>query len=217
MSGIMKSRFSLLVSAALAILAADAGNMVFSAERPPGGDVGCKWPINPDETGQVILKRYGKQVRVAVVAGLDGESAAGLQLYPDDPTLRLEIGWSGDVIRSKPTDLYLREKDSKWTVFALKVGMTLEEATAVNGGPLDLSGFEQLRDGGPNAVLGKFRPGKLEGGCKVSVVFTAPDGTVAMPGPLYGLDHIASDNPELLKVRPIVSDLIVSWAPPPEE
>lgn len=212
----MKSRFSVFVSAALAILAVDAGNMVFSAERPPGGDVGCKWPVNPDETGLVILKRLGKQARVAVVAGLDGKSAPGLQLYPDDPTLRLEIGWPGDVIRSKPTDFYLREKDSKWTVFGLRVGMTLDEVTAVNGGPFDLSGFEQLRDGGPNAVSVEFPRGKLEGGCRVIAVFSAPDGTVAMPGPLYSLEHIASDNPELLKVRPILSDLLILWEPPEE-
>jgi hypothetical protein len=214
MSGIMKSRFSFFVSAALAALAVDAGNLVSAAERPPGGEVRCKWPANSDETGQTTLKRYGKQARVAVVAGVDGESGPRLQLYPDDPTLRLEIGWFGDVIRSKPTELHLREKDSKWSVFGLKVGMTLEEAAAVNGGPLDLWGFQQMWDGGPNAVLGEFRPGKLEGGCKVIVVFSAPDGSVAITGPLYGLDHIASDDPRLLKIKPTISDLLVSWELP---
>lgn len=212
----MKSRFSLFASAALAVLAADAGNMTVAAERPPGGEVNCKWPVNPGQTGLAILKHHGKQARVAVVAGTDGESWAGMQLYPDDPTLRLEIQWSDDVIRSKPTGLYLREQNSQWTVFGLKVGMTLKEATAVYGAPLDLSGFDQTRDGGPNAVSAEFPRGKLEGGCRVVAVFSAPGVTFDMLGPLYGADHIAPDNPQLLKINPVLSDLIIFWEQPQE-
>jgi hypothetical protein len=212
----MKSRFLLFVSAALVVLATDAGNMALAAERPPGGEVSCQWPVNPDQTGQAILKHYGKLARVAVVAGTDGESWAGMQLYPDNPTLRLEIQWSGDVIRSKPTGLYLREKDSQWTVFGLKVGMTLKEATAVYGAPLDLSGFDQTRDGGPNAAYAEFPPGKLEGGCRVVAVFSAPGITFDMLGPLYGVDHIAPNNPQSLKINPVLSDFIIFWEQPEE-
>jgi hypothetical protein len=214
MSDMVKRRLSLFVSVALAILVAGPGNGVLSAEMPRGGDVGCKWPINPDETGQSILKRYGKQASVAVIADLDGEQAPGLLLYPEDPKLHLEISWFGDVIRTKPKGLRLVEKNSKWTVFGLRVGMTLEEVAAANGGSLELWGFEQLGDGGRKAAFGDFRPGKLEGGCKVTVVFMAAEENTVIPEPLYGLQHIASDNPELLKLKPILTDLLLSWDQP---
>jgi len=210
---IARARFSLLVSAGLIFPAAPC-SVAFSADRSPGGDISCKWPVDPDETGQVILRRHGKQGRIEIVADLDGETAPGLLLYPDDPTLRLEIAWFGDVIGNKPVSLYLREKASRWSVSGLKIGMTLEEAARVNGGPLDLSGFEQLRDGGPNAVSVELPQGKPKHGCRMIAVFSAPPGvTIDMLGPLYGPDHISSDNPELLKIGAVLSDLVVVWEP----
>lgn len=212
----MTLHLHLFVSAALAVLGADFGNTVSAEERSLGGEIGCQWPINPQETGLTILKHYGKQARVAPVAGIDGEGGPGLQLFPEDPTLLLEIQWPGDVIRSKPTVLYLRETSSKWTISGLKVGMTLEEATAVYGAPFDLTGFDQTRDGGPNAVSAELSRGKLRGGCRVVAVFSAPGVTFDMLGPLYGADHIAPDNPQLLKINPVLSDLLILWDPPPQ-
>lgn len=211
-----KSRFPLFVSVALAILAAGVGDRVFSAERAPGGNIDCKWPISPDETGLNILKRYGKHAKLAFVRDLDGEGGPGLQLYPDDPTLRFEIEGYGDVIRSKPATLYLREIDSKWSAFGLKVGMTLQEAAAALRSPLDLSGFERLRDGGPNTVTADFPRGKLAAECRVLAVFSAPEDKYAMLRQLDNLEHIPSDNPQLLKINPILSDLLILWDPPEE-
>lgn len=204
-----KLRHALIASIAATVLSA-VGASAMAAEQPASHDLTCKSPVTPNETGHDLLKRFGKLVRVAVVSDIEGEQYPGLMLYPDDPKQQLEIDMTSDAVRGKVSEATVKD-ESLWTAYGLKLGMTLEEVTKANGGPLDLWGFQQFGDGGKYSVLGYFRPGKLEGGCKLLVVFTARPHSVAMPGPLYGLEHIASDNPELMKVGPLVTELSVTW------
>jgi hypothetical protein len=37
-----------------------------------------------------------------------------------------------------------------------------------------------------------------------------------MLGPLYGVDHIAPNNPQSLKINPVLSDFIIFWESPEE-
>jgi hypothetical protein len=177
---------------------------------PKGGDITCTYPVASVETGPGLLARFGGNARIEELADTEGEPFDGVVLFPDDPRLRLEVEPEAWDVSKNSASVILKAKESDWTAFGLKVGMTLDEVTAANGGPVKLTGFWQHPDGS-YMLIGDFKPGRLQGGCRVIVFFAAPEGQVRTNDPLYGRDVIRSDDPDLLKRNPHVKLFYVTW------
>ena len=180
----------------------------------PGNDINCTNLTSPTEDVDWLTARYGRQARIEELSDTEGEPYDGVALYPDDARLRVEIEPFGN-IKGHIAGINLIQKDSRWTIFGLKMGMSLEDVTAANRAPLKLTGFWQFA-GGNYSAFGDFRPGQLGGGCRLIVSFGSPVPLKA-DDPLYGRDEIFSNDPDLMKRKPAVDGLFVVWDKPVEE
>lgn len=70
----------------------------------------------------------------------EGESAEGSVLYPDQPALKVEIQWQHAKELRQVVRLTVRGSGIT-TKPGFKVGMSLKELEALNGGPFRLAGF----------------------------------------------------------------------------
>jgi hypothetical protein len=202
------------LSAAAFVSTLQAGVAFADEVLRPGNDINCTNLTSPGENADQLLSRYGSQARIEELADTESEPFDGVALYPDDPRLRIEIVPYAN-IRGNIAGINLTQKDSRWTIFGMKIGMTLEEATAANGEPLKLTGFWQYPDGS-YSVFGDFKPGRLDGGCRLAVSLASPVPLKA-GDPLYGRDEILSNDPDLMKRRPTVDGLFIVWDRPIEQ
>lgn len=167
-----------------------------------GGNISCQGPFLAKDTRQSVKARYKSQARDSTLTGLHDEPIDGLLLFPDDISARLEveeaIGTAGRV-----TSINLREKNSRWTIEGLSIGMTVQQLAAANGGRFSLSGFRQM-SGNIFATLA-WLP---RGDCEVLVVFKAPKGVRFN----HSTDEteIGSDDPRLAPLDLRIGELILS-------
>ncbi|MEM1216970.1 MAG: hypothetical protein AAGJ82_14845 [Bacteroidota bacterium] len=124
----------------------------------------------------------------------EGETAPGLKLYPDQPTeVTVLLDEEGFPI------LYRIERaDSPWiTPNGLKIGSTLAEVTAANGGTFQLTGFDW--DYGGTVV--NWQSGQLDGKDFGVVFGYAPDVTLSSTtdSAIIGDQVINSNHPNLKK------------------
>jgi hypothetical protein len=211
----MIMRFARLALSAIAALSTLASFASADEILRPGNDINCTNLTSPSENADQLMWRYGSQARAEELADTESEPFDGVALYPDDPNLRLEIEPEDWPQAKKIIGINLKQKDSRWSMFGLKIGMTLEDVTAANGVPLKLTGFWQHPDGS-YSVFGDFKPGRIEGGCRLIVFLSSPVPLKA-GDPLYGLENLASNNPDLMKRHPAVSGLFIVWSKPAEE
>ena len=212
----MKTMYLLAVAlSAAAFVSTLQPEVAFADEMlRPGNDINCTNLTSPSENADQLLSRYGSQARIEELADTESEPFDGVALYPDNPHLRIEIVPYAN-IKGNIAGINLTQKDSRWTMFGMKIGMTLEDVTAANGEPLKLTGFWQYPDSS-YSVFGDFKPGRLDGGCRLAVSLASPVPLKA-GDPLYGRDEILSNDPGLLKRRPTVDGLFIRWDRPIEE
>lgn len=210
---IMNRHFVRLGLPAIAFLTAINGGTAAADEvLRPGNDINCSNLTSPVETADRVLARYGSQARRQEVRNTESEPFDAIVLYPDEPQLRLEVEIKDWGTEDNVSMLNLREKNSRWSMFGLTTGMTLEQVTAANGKPLKLSGFWP-HPNGSSFMYGFYKPDQLEGGCDLMVSFTAP-AVLATDDPLYGREEILSNDPDLIKRKPLVSALFITWNKP---
>ena len=180
----------------------------------PGNDINCTNLTSPSENANQLMSRYGSQARIEEMADTESEPFDGVALHPDDPRLRIEIEPEDWPRAKKIIGINLTQKHSRWSMFGLRIGMTLEDVTAANAKPLKLTGFWQHPDGS-YSVFGDFKPGRIYGGCRL-IVFLASPVPLKAGDPLYGLENIASNDPNLMKRHPVVSGMFMVWTKPVE-
>lgn len=200
----------------LASLGAMLACALFSAEGAwaaplvHGGDITCKGPFSNKDKGTELQAGYGTNIRVEPSADITGESFDSLFLYPDDRHARLELEEISGEGRGRLQAVHLHESSSLWTIGGLRLGMTLAQLEKANGGPLMLSGIQQM-SGTRFTILGWIPDGE----CQVVVVFDVPQG-VRFDHPLYNVE-VRSDDPRLVPFNLRIDDLSLILPAPLEE
>jgi hypothetical protein len=155
--------------------------------------------VTAADTLATLRERHGDAnvVEAALPAG-EGTEEPGWKLFPDNPDpVHVFLGESGH-----PTYLIVYGPRSGWGAHGVRLGMTLPELQALNGGPLAVSGFGW--DYGGRVV--DWRGGKL-----ADLGITAdlcPPQDVEMPEewPL-GEEPFGSDDPRVAAVAPVICSL----------
>lgn len=182
----------------------------FAHELQRGGNVSCQGPFTSKETGLDVMERYKSAAKIEEISALDGESFNGVVLFPTDSRARLEVeDTTGGDASGHLTAVNLKEKNSQWTIEGLSTGMTPAELTAAIGGPVTLSGIEQLSES-TFGLLGWI----ARGNCTVVVTFYAPEGA-RFEHPLYQKE-VKSDDPRLAPLNLKLDVLILQLPPAPD-
>ena len=96
-----------------------------------------------------IIKRFGRRnvVRTRVPIG-QGQEEPGTVVFPRDPRRTIVILWKVQNVRTSPKHARVRGGDGAWTVGpGVRLGLTLQELEALNGGPFTLMGFGDAYEG----------------------------------------------------------------------
>lgn len=125
---------------------------------PGGSAVGPALVINPgagagDLTSRTsetqMIRRFGRRnvLRANVPIG-QGEQEAGTIVFPRDPRQTIVILWKSQTQRVSPKHARVRGDDSVWIVGpGVRLGLSLHELEALNGGPFTLTGFGDAYEG----------------------------------------------------------------------
>jgi hypothetical protein len=96
-----------------------------------------------------LVKRFGRRsvLRTRVPIG-QGEQEPGTVLFPREPRQTIMILWKSQSLRASPKHARVRGDDSVWVVGpGVRLGLTLDELEALNGGPFTLTGFGDAYEG----------------------------------------------------------------------
>jgi len=117
---------------------------VKAVESPPPSsppDVLDAGVVGGGDTLDDLQKRFGStNVKATNVPGAEGEEFPGWILYPDDPKRRVYIYL--DDAGKHPSLARVLDAESQWRRRdAIHMGMTLKDLVAINGKPIQFSGF----------------------------------------------------------------------------
>jgi opacity protein-like surface antigen len=191
---------TLLVSPLAAAQASDAAK---TAE-----DLTCSNVIKAGDTLDTIKARFAGETAIEDVSGAEGETAKALTIFGKDPARKLTVAFYDDEM-TKIAAVGPAPGATHWTIAGLRIGSSLEEVIAANGGTFDVSGFE-WDYGGYVTDLKGGKLSNLDGGCIVTVRFDPPQGK-PVPNALSGERSIPSSDTKLAKLKPVVSDLQIGW------
>ena len=96
-----------------------------------------------------LIKRFGRRhvLRTNVAIG-QGQHEPGTVLFPRDPRQRIDILWKSQLARVSPKHARVRGDESAWVVMpGVRLGLSLEELEALNGGAFTLTGFGHAYEG----------------------------------------------------------------------
>jgi hypothetical protein len=125
---------------------------------PGGSAVRPRYVINPgsgagDLTARTseaqIIKRFGRRnvLRTTVPIG-QGEEEPGTVVFPRDPLQTIVILWKSQSLRVSPKHARVRGDESAWMLApGVRLGLSLQELEALNGGPFTLTGFGDAYEG----------------------------------------------------------------------
>lgn len=161
----------------------------------PGKRVGA---VKRTSTLEDLKKAYGaKNVKQAELPGPEGSTISGAVIF-EGGDREMHVIWNDEKIGKEAFNVDLVGK--AWVIGGkLKLGATIADVEALNGGAFKVGGFDWDMGGYAN-----FEGGKLEN--KVMVRFY-PEGESHES--LSGDKQIASTNKTLLKAKPVVTELSV--------
>ncbi|XUM20804.1 hypothetical protein ACRAVF_25545 [Bradyrhizobium oligotrophicum S58] len=178
---------------------------------PMEGPISCTLPVAASDTAKSLKQRYGSEAVIEDLPGAEGETYKGLVLFPRAMDRRIEVAFIEDKAATV-SGLTLRDtaKTSRWSVTGISIGASLAAVQKANGKPFVVTGFGWDYGGFvtdfKNGALGRILPG----GCSVTVRFgTEKDAPRALSGD--GV-KVSSDNPALLKLAPVVTEIGVNFA-----
>ena len=194
------------------LIAAVALAVALAQTAPPTeGPITCTLPVAATDTAKSLKQRYGSEAVIEDLPGAEGETYKGLVLFPRASDRRIEVAFIEDKTAAV-SGMTLRDtaKTSRWSVAGISIGASLAAVRKANGKPFVLAGFGWDYGGYvtdfKNGALGRILPG----GCSVTVRFgTEKDTPRALSGD--GV-KVSSDNPALLKLAPVVTEIGVNFA-----
>lgn len=176
----------------------------------------CNWPVGPNDSARTLLRRFGRQARMADIGIGEGETERGVELFFRDPRRRMEVlFW--DPARRHPEKVQFGDERAPWTVAGIRIGDSLASVRRKNGRRFTLQEFGADYEG----TIGSFEGGTLEtvmGGCEPWMIFD-PNYGETMPDGLDGImgdGETNSDHPAMAKISPTVGALGIRYAAPPE-
>ena len=125
---------------------------------PGGSAVFPRFVINPGSgagdltartTEAQLTRRFGRRnvLRKNVPIG-QGEEEPGTVVFPRDPRQTIVILWKSQSPRVSPKHARVRGDESAWIVApGVRLGLSLQELEALNGGPFTLTGFGDAYEG----------------------------------------------------------------------
>jgi hypothetical protein len=142
-------------------------------------EVVCGGPLGPDSSEAALIAAYGADnVVTGQVDGPEGSTVLATTVFPNDPQRSFQVYWWDEDKHASLASFSLPAGDT--APGGLRVGQTVAEIEALNGGPFNISGFDW--DYGGFANFGEeSNLLNLPGGCYPSVRFAptkeAPAGT----------------------------------------
>jgi hypothetical protein len=177
---------------------------VFAAE------LHCDGPFAADSSEARLIETFGKNnVVTGEVPGPEGSTVIATTVFPNDPEKKMEFGWWDEERFERLAYFTVPAGDTAPN--GLRVGMTVKEVEALNGGPFTLSGF--WWDYGGFASFEGSNLGDIEGGCSVSVQFQP---TADIPGDvdveaISGDHQVDSTEPLLETVDASIDTITVGY------
>jgi hypothetical protein len=177
----------------------------------------CAGVWAPATTEQALIATYGRaNVTREMVYIAEGDETPGTILFANDPARRAEIVWKDQRRYARPEWVRI-PRESTWTAFGVRNGMTLAEIEKLNGRAFHLSGFDWDYGG----MVTNWRGGSMDtiGGktCRVSVEFEAtyPENPTkadeAAAEATGGDRQLISSSPHVKRMKPRVAEIIVSY------
>ncbi|HEU0016342.1 MAG TPA: hypothetical protein VFQ45_21865 [Longimicrobium sp.] len=182
------------------------------------------WLIGADGKGEITASttaaeleaRFGAaNVRHGEVMLAEGEMSPGTTLFADDSTRMMEIVWHDTASRARPQLAIVHGTTGRWAVApGIRLGTTLAELEALNGGPFTFSGFDWDYGG----FIGSWRGGRLESlrsGPRSTIVRLDVPAAAELSDDesrrIAGDRELRSDDPLLQRLNPYVSEITVSF------
>jgi hypothetical protein len=185
-----------LVAAAGAAVSASAGTPAAQADLDAERTYELPGLIGRESTLDSLRTTFGAEnVSAAQIDGAEGETLRGIVLFAPDPARRADLFVSDEGTLAGIMTIRVAGERSRWHLDnGLRLGATLDELVALNGGPIGYSGLGWDYGG---AVL-DWKQGRLASpeGATVfrSVVLAASDDAPEGAFPL-GDGEFASDDP----------------------
>ena len=141
----------LALGVALVVLTAPLSGPGDSAVLPrfvmnPGSGAG---DLTARTTEAQVVKRFGRRnvLRTSVPIG-QGEEEPGTVVFPRDPRQTIVILWKSQSVRVSPKHARVRGDESAWILApGIRLGLSLQDLEALNGGPFTLTGFGDAYEG----------------------------------------------------------------------
>ena len=188
------------------ILAALGLGPAHAADAPRiGGELTCNGPVSDKDTGESLYQRYGEQATLGDFRDPNYNSFIEVELFSSEA--QLDVKLADDDFVKNVVAVEVSPGVTAWSVNGVKMGMSLEDVAAINGGPFKfwMTGLDTKG----SATFPGGRLDKLDGGCRLKVGFAFDDHN-KIAQTLSGKE-ISSDNQELQKLRPTVSELSILW------
>ena len=136
----------------------------------------CEGPFGRNAGHSDLVKAFGnKNVVEQEIDGAEGQKIKASVLYPDDPKARLEIVWSDEKARRRPTLIRAADQSAWATTNGIRIGTALAEIEQMNGKPFKLSGFDWDYGGRVTDWQGGTLSKPQPGGCILGVDFVHPE------------------------------------------
>jgi hypothetical protein len=209
-----------ILSAALAALLFSSCGPASSGEEADDGSI-ADLTIVPGErvglitldksTQAVVLAAYGDSARVDSIYVVEGMTAPGVIVFPDNPLKMLEIYWDREIDPLRPALIRISGAGpvnvggSSWkTTDGITIGTSLEEVERLNGKPFDLYGFDWDYGG----LVTDWKEGKQSPYLHLRFQLTEVG---KIPSTVLGETVLKSNDPVLRRLKPVVAVIELSF------
>lgn len=192
-----------------------AALLLGSAAPVLSAEIGCDGVFNKDTTLADVEAAFGKEnVVTGEVPGPEGSTFIATTVYPGDPEREMQVRWWDEENLTYFAGVTVAAGDTG--PFGLKVGMPIDDVTALNGVPFQLWGFYWDYGGGAGFETGKLS--EVPGDCYINLRFAPAEENLpeAVMNAISGEVQLMSDMPEMDTAKVAVQEINLGYAYPEE-
>lgn len=181
----------------------------------PAGGYQLPGDFAPGTSRAALERRFGAaNVRVGDVPGAEGEAFRGIVLFPDDPARRAYLYFDDEEALRGLSSVGVFDMPSRWRLDnGVRIGMPLAELLALNGKPIEFTGFDWDYGG----AISNWNGGRLQPAEDAPVVRIVRLGHADAEADAYPMGDatFSSDDPRYPQLGRIarVEQIGVSFAP----